>query len=49
VTKTSCHSFTTGITQMIIFWFMTPCRFVGGHRHFGGTCRLHLQGISNSF
>jgi hypothetical protein len=28
----------------IIFWDMTPCSLLSCNRHFGGTCRLHLQG-----
>jgi hypothetical protein len=27
-----------------VFWDLTPCCSSKKNRHFGGTCRLHLQG-----
>jgi hypothetical protein len=36
------------ITAVVIksssFWDITPCSPLKVNRHFGGTCRLHLQG-----
>jgi hypothetical protein len=30
-----------------VFWYVVPCGFII-NRHFGGTCRLHLQGRRNT-
>jgi hypothetical protein len=32
--------------QVLVFCVMTPCSVVGGYRHFGETCCLHLRGKS---
>jgi hypothetical protein len=29
--------------HIVVFWFVTPCRLVGGYRRFGGTYSFHLQ------
>jgi hypothetical protein len=29
--------------SIVVLWAVTPCRFVGGYRHFGGTYRHSLQ------
>jgi hypothetical protein len=31
-----------------LFWEITPCSPLKVNRHFGGTCRLHLQGLKVS-
>jgi hypothetical protein len=31
------------------FWFMMPCRLLGGYQAFGGIYCLHLQGGGNIF
>jgi hypothetical protein len=29
--------------EIMVFYFITPCRLEGGYRCFEGICRLHLQ------
>jgi hypothetical protein len=41
------HGVLAAVTdQTVVFWVVTPCRLVGGYKHFGGTCCLHLQSRS---
>jgi hypothetical protein len=35
--------------KSITFWDMTPCSPLSFNRRFGGTYRLHLQGLRNNF
>jgi hypothetical protein len=35
---------TAVVMKSKIFWDITPCSPLKFNRHFGGTCRLHLQG-----
>jgi hypothetical protein len=40
--------FTAVVTKSIIFWDITPCSPLSVNRRFGGTNRLHLQGVKIS-
>jgi hypothetical protein len=40
------HTEHTNTLKISIFWDVTPCSPLKVNRHFGGTCRLHLQQTS---
>jgi hypothetical protein len=53
VLNIGCHVgfevFTAVVMKSIIFWDMTPCSLLSFNRCFGGTYRLHLQGLRSRF
>jgi hypothetical protein len=47
VSYVGCEGFTAVTMKDAVFWDVAPYGFII-YRHFGGTCRLHLQGRRNN-